>query len=313
MGTRAKPGLEGRGPRGTVKSLGTARHGRPVLWAVLLACITTAAWAQTQSTPELPPAPEPQDSQTKPQDSQTNPPAPEKKPEEANPAQAAAEQARKVTVQAAQATMHLGQEAMVRARDWEASWVTGVFVPKGGVLTPLTLDERRELYLQQTLTTPGAYLKRMFAAGIDQARGVPSQWDGGWAGYGERFASREGQFITANSMAALGNAVLQYEPRYDQCQCSGFWPRTRHAILRNFVTYNHSERELRPQWGLYTGAFVGGVVSTYWKPPPRNAFSQGGYAVLGQAGYGALLNIFIEFAGDINHKIGAKRRDGQKY
>ena len=41
----------------------------------------------------------------------------------------------------------------------------------------------------------------------------------------ERFASREGQFITANTLAALGNAKLGYEVRYDQCKCEGFWPR----------------------------------------------------------------------------------------
>jgi len=276
--------------------------------------MTAAAWAQDQGSSELPPAPQPQDSQTKPPDSQTRPPAePEKKQAEENPAQEAAEQARKMTVEAAEATMHMGEAAMVHARDWEASWLTGVFVERGHTMMPLTLDERRELYMQQTLATPGAYLKRVFAAGIDQARGVPSQWDDGWGGFSERFASREGQFITANSVAAAGNALLQYEPRYDQCQCSGFWPRARHAILRNFVTYNHSEQELRPQLALYTGAFVGGVISSYWKPPPRNALSQGGYAMLGQAGYGALLNFFIEFAGDINHKIGAKRRDGQRY
>lgn len=218
-----------------------------------------------------------------------------------------------MTMQAAQATVHMSEAAMVRARDWEASWLTGVFVEKGHTMMPLTLEERRELYLQQTLITPGAYLKRVFAAGIDQARGVPSQWDDGWGGFGERFASREGQFITANSVAAAGNTLLQYEPRYDQCQCSGFWPRTRHAIVRNFVTYNHSEQELRPQWALYGGAFVGGVVSSSWKPVPHNPLSQGGYAMLGQAGYGALLNFFIEFAGDINHKIGARRRDGERY
>ena len=80
-----------------------------------------------------------------------------KKQEEENRAQAAAEQARKMTVEAAQATMRVGEEAMVHARDWEASWLTGVFVPKGGAITPLTLEQRRELYLQQTLTTPGAY------------------------------------------------------------------------------------------------------------------------------------------------------------
>ena len=115
-----------------------------------------------------------------------------------------------------------GELALVRARDWESRWFTGVFMPKGRTMTPLTLAQRRAYYLPQTLATPGAYMKRMFTAGIDQARGVPSQWDDGWAGYTERFASREGQFISANSLAALGNLAPKYEPRYDQCQCSHF-------------------------------------------------------------------------------------------
>jgi hypothetical protein len=172
----------------------------------------------------------------------------------------------------------------------------------------MTVHQREEIYLQQTLTTPGAYLKRMFAAGIDQSRGSPPQWDDGWGGYAERFASREGQFISANSLAALGNAALRYEPRYDQCRCQGFWPRTRHAIVRNFLTYDESERELRPQWGLYGGSFGGGMISTAWKPHPRNAFAEGGRAMLGQAGYGSLLNFFIEFSTEINRKLGSKRK-----
>ena len=218
---------------------------------------------------------------------------------------------KKMTVGAAHATVRMGQAAMVRARNWEASWVTGVFVEKDHEMLPLTFPERRELYLQQTLTTPGAYLKRMFAAGIDQARGSPPQWQGGIGGYGERFASREGQFITANTFAMLGNAALRYEPRYDQCNCEKLWPRTKHAVLRNFLTYDHGEQNLRPQLGLYAGSFIGGAVSSTWKPHPRNPWAEGGRAMLGQAGYGSLLNFFIEFAGDINRKIGARRRESQ--
>ena len=165
----------------------------------------------------------------------------------------------------------MAELALVKARDWESGWFTGVFVPKEQILTPLTSAQRRELYLQETLATPGAYTKRMFVAGIDQARGVPREWDGGIRGYGERFASREGQFISENTLSALGNAALKYEPRYDQCRCSGFWPRTRHAIIRNFLTYNASEQDLRPQWALYGGAFGGGLISTAWKPHPRRA------------------------------------------
>ncbi|HXX64005.1 MAG TPA: hypothetical protein VEO56_09420, partial [Bacteroidota bacterium] len=139
------------------------------------------------------------------------------------------------------------------------------------------------------------------------------QWQGGIGGYGERFASHEGQFISANSLAALGNAALKYEVRYDQCRCSGFLHRTRHAIARNFLTYNNNGEELRPQLGLYGGAFGGGLISTAWKPHPRNAFAEGGRAMLGQAAYGTLLNFFIEFAGDINRKIGARSRAARKY
>jgi hypothetical protein len=278
--------------------------------ALLLICLAIPcgrALAQDEPSSQVPsqqgdPQATPPQQEEKPQEEK------EKKEESSNPAQAAAEKTKEVTVQAAVASKNLGTAALLKARDWESGWLTGVFVEKGRPLVPMSVQQRREIYLQQTLATPGAYLKRMFAAGIDQARGVPSQWDDGWDGYGERFASREGQFIAANSLAALGNAKLKYEPRYDQCECSGFWRRTRHAIVRNFLTYNESEQELRPQWALYGGSFGGGLISTAWKPHPRNAFAEGGRAMLGQAGYGVLLNIFIEFSTDINRKIGAKRR-----
>ena len=240
------------------------------------------------------------------QPSQEQIPKEEKKDEGSNPAQMAAEK----TVQAAVATKNLGEAALLKARDWESGWLTGVYVEEGKTMIPLSVKQRREIYLEQTLTTPGAYMKRMFAAGIDQARGVPSPWDDGWDGYVERFASREGQFIAANTLAYLGNVALKYEPRYDQCRCTGFWPRTRHAIMRNFLTYNETEQELRPQWALYGGSFGGGLLSTAWKPHPRNGFAEGGRAMLGQAGYGALLNFFIEFSTDINRTIGAHKKTG---
>lgn len=236
----------------------------------------------------------------------------EKKPNDTDHSENPAQRTERMTVEAAHATIRMGEAAMVHARNWENQWLTGVYAEKGRTMLPLTLEQRRELYLQQTLATPGAYMKRMFAAGIDQARGAPSDWGGGIGGYGMRFASREGQFISANSLAALGNAGLGYEPRYDQCQCSGFWPRARHAIMRNFLTYNRSERELRPQFGLYGGAFGGGMISSSWKPEPRNPWADGAYAALGQAGYGSLLNFFIEFAGDINKKIGLRRSGAER-
>jgi len=273
---------------------------------ICLAIPTASALAQDQHGSQPPPQQAGSPPVQSPQDEK--PQEKEKKDEGSNPAQAVADKTKEVTAQAAEATKKLGTAALLKARDWEGGWLTGVYVEQGRPLVPVTAQQRRQIYLEQTLATPGAYMKRMFAAGIDQARGAPSQWDDGWGGYAERFASREGQFIAANSLAALGNAKLKYEPRYDQCNCRGFWPRTRHAVIRNFLTYNRSEQELHPQWALYGGSFGGGLISTAWKPHARNAFAEGGRAMLGQAGYGALLNFFIEFSTDINRKIGASKR-----
>ena len=283
---------------------------------LILLVAVGAAWGQDTSqppsapTPQEPQQPASQQPQSTPDQSQEqqNPATEKDKDTSTNPveqaAQDAAEKTKEITVEAAEATKDLGEKALEEARHWESGFLTGVFVPKGREITPLTMEERREIYLRQTLTSPGPYFKRMFAAGIDQARGSPPQWQGGIGGYGERFASREGQFIAANSLAALGNAKLGYETRYDQCNCSGLWPRTRHAIVRNFVTYDRSEHTLRPQWALYGGAFGGGMISAAWKPGSRNPFGQGAYAMIGQAGWGSLLNFFIEFAGEINRKLG---------
>ncbi len=201
---------------------------------------------------------------------------------------------------------HKTKRELLRARDWESGWIAGEYVGKNRTLVTPDREEREVIYLRETLITPEAYMKRMFAAGFDQVRGTPSQWDDGWGGYAERFASREGQFIAANTLAALGDAKLGYEVRYDKCKCGRLWPRTRHAIVRNFLTYDRSEEQRRPQWALYGGAFGGGMIATAWKPSPKNAFSNGGLAVLGQAGWGTLLNFITEFSTEINRKQGVK-------
>jgi hypothetical protein len=231
---------------------------------------------------------------------------PEGKPQNQNPPGGKKDESGTPAESVEEATRKFGEETLTRVRDWEKGWFTGPYVSRSRVPVTLTAEQRRDIYLQQTLTTPSDYFKRMLAAGVDQIRDSPSQWNTHWSGYGERFASREGQFITSNSLAALGNAALKYEPRYDQCHCRGFWPRTRHAIMRNFLTYDQSEEHLRPQWALYGGAFAGGVIATSWKPHPRNALANGGVAVMEQSGEGAALNFFIEFAGEINRKLWAR-------
>jgi hypothetical protein len=264
------------------------------------------------ASPQPPESPTPQNQPSQDQSQQNQnqqaQPAPDKQDGSSNPAHSSKEKKRQVAADAADATRRFGEATLYRITDWERGWLTGPYVGKNRELVPMTAEQRRQIYLQQTFTVPSDYFKRMFSAAVDQIRDSPSQWPEGWGGYGERFGSREGQFIAANSLAALGDSLIKYEPRYDQCKCSGFVHRTRHAIMRNFLTYDQGEQQLHPQWALYGGAFGGGLISTAWKPHPQNTLRNGAYGMLGQAGYGALLNFFTEFAGDINRKIDAKIR-----
>jgi hypothetical protein len=182
------------------------------------------------------------------------------------------------------------------------NWLYGAYVPKNAPLIPLTNHQRGKLFLRQTFTTPGIYFKTAFLALIDQANGTPYEWGGGFEGYGRRLGSRYGQFTTQNVFSAVGNAALQYEPRYDRCHCVGLGPRTKHALLRNFVTYNKTEKEMRPQFALYGAAFAAGMVSSTWKPQ-QQPWTDGYRGVLTQAGFGMLSNWIGEFAPEISRKV----------
>ena len=186
-------------------------------------------------------------------------------------------------------------------------WIIGPYIPVQERLVTLSNSERAQIYIRQTFLTAGPYLARAFSAGIDQARSEPYGWGGGFGGYGKRYAARYGEFVVQNSIQSGGNALLGYEPRYDFCRCNGFWPRTRHAISRNFVAYDRSERELRPQIPTYGGAFAAGVLYNTWLPGHHNIWKGGAYNVLSQAGIGSGYNFVSEFSLDILHAIGLKK------
>lgn len=146
------------------------------------------------------------------------------------------------------------------------NWLHGAFVPKDVPLTSLTNSQRGMLYLRQTYIGWAPYLKTGFFAISDQITNSPPEWAAGVAGFGQRFASRYGTFTIQNTFSATGNLLLRYEPRYDRCRCSGVGKRFRHAFVRNFVTYNHTEVERRPQFALYAGALGAEMISSIWQP-----------------------------------------------
>ena len=193
-------------------------------------------------------------------------------------------------------------------KEINVNWLYGAYIAKDVPLRSLNNHERVQLWFSQSVTTPGIYLKTALFAAHDQARNDPSAWGPHWAGFGKRFLSNQGQFVIQNSLSAIGNGLLGYEPRYDRCRCDGFWPRLRHATVRNFITYDRTETRRRLQIPLYLGAFGAGVIQGTWIPN-HDLLTTGARGVVTQVGFGILANSAGEFWPEIERIWKRKKKD----
>ena len=191
------------------------------------------------------------------------------------------------------------QETKADKDQLKVNWLYGSFVPKEIPLESLNRDMRLRLYVRQTYLTWGIYVKTGFFAMRDQVHDSYPEWGDGFSGFMKRVGSRQGEFIIQNSTIALGDGLLGWEPRYDRCRCSGVWPRTRHALARNFVTYDGTEKALRPQVMPYLGAFAGRVTATTWQPGKSQWQIKGYQAVITQVPVGMGINWISEFAPEL--------------
>jgi len=183
-------------------------------------------------------------------------------------------------------------------RQINVNWLYGSYVPKDVPLRPLNGHERLKLYFRQTYTTPGIYIKTTIFAVRDQVADSNPEWGNDAAGFIKRFGDRQAQFIIQNTVSSLGQATLGWEPRFDRCRCDGFWPRTRHAIVRNFVTYSGTEKSLRPQIMPYLGAFGAASIASTWEPGHPVWQVTGYQAAITQIFVGVGINWIGEFAPD---------------
>jgi hypothetical protein len=186
------------------------------------------------------------------------------------------------------------------------NWLYGSYIPKDVPIKPLSGRERMKLYIHQTYTTPGIYVKTALFALHDHITDSNPEWGNDFAGFTKRLGNRQAQFIIQNSVTSAGNALVGWEPRYDRCRCNGFWSRTRHAVVRNFVTYDRTEKALRPQIMPYVGAFGSSALATTWMPGNPSWQVKGYQAVITQVFVGSGINWISEFAPEIGRILRKK-------
>jgi hypothetical protein len=89
-------------------------------------------------------------------------------------------------------------------------------------------------------------------------------------------------------------AMAGTDPRYFACACTGFFPRTGHALKMTFLTYNRSGHEVLdiPQ---LSGVYGSSMIEAMWWPHHYTARAQGvqtGHISVGLVGAEHLIQEF---------------------
>ena len=67
--------------------------------------------------------------------------------------------------------------------------------------------------------------------------GTPKEWGQGWGAFGERYFSNVAYNGIRQSITYGGSVMLGEDTRYFASRDSGFWPRTRHALVSTFASH----------------------------------------------------------------------------
>jgi len=166
--------------------------------------------------------------------------------------------------------------------------------------TQLTEKKRFELYLVSTVG-PVPLLGEALGAGISHWQNTPEEWGQGWGAYGKRYGSAVAYNGVRQTITYAASIAFHEDNRYFASHKSGFWPRTRYALLST-VTSRSPDGRRTFSVSSVSGVVGAAAISSVWGPPSwRNVGSISGNAGI-SFGVTAGFNIVREFLPDILHR-----------
>jgi hypothetical protein len=133
------------------------------------------------------------------------------------------------------------------------------------------------------------------SAGIHQATDNPAEWSEGFDGYSLRFGSSYGISVVETSSRYGMAELLKEDTFYYSCQCTGVWPRLKHAVLSSFTGRRGEDGHRVLSAPSILSPFAGTFTATYlWYPKRYEAQDA---ARMGMNGLLACIggNISLEF------------------
>ncbi len=167
--------------------------------------------------------------------------------------------------------------------------------------TPLTFGERLRIY-EHSFVTPEGLIGPALGAAVGQANNTPPEWGQGASGYATRLASAYGRNVIAHTVA-LGVATVDREDsRFQPSNETGFWRRTKHAVVGTLVSRTPSGGNT-PAISRFVGVYSAAFIANAWEPPSQDssakAWERGSTALASSIGW----HVLEEFWPDIRHAL----------
>ena len=132
-------------------------------------------------------------------------------------------------------------------------------------------------------------------AGINQFTNTPPEWNQGVEGYAKRFGSNYAIAAASTTTRYALSEAFKEDSLYYRCDCSGAFPRLRHAILSTMTARRGQDGHRVFSFPALVGPYAGSMTAIYgWYPSrygAKDAFRTGNYSMLTYVGG----NIALEF------------------
>jgi hypothetical protein len=134
-----------------------------------------------------------------------------------------------------------------------------------------------------------------FAAGISQFDNSPPEWGQGAEGFGKRMGSDFAIAATGTTVRYGLAQAFKEDTLYYRCDCRGFIPRMRHAVLSTLTARRGDDGHQVFSVPALLAPYAGSFTAVYgWYPDrfgAKDAFRIGNYGMLAQLGG----NVSLEF------------------
>lgn len=171
----------------------------------------------------------------------------------------------------------------------------GALSPKDKEWKPLTNKERWQLYYTQAFLSPVGYFRPLIPSAISTASNDPPEWHGTIGGFGKRYGTNFVTFTLQDTFETAGASLFGHDTRFINCRCTGAWPRTRHALLQTFLTYNDQGKWTFAGPRIFANYGASAVTTYAFMPDRLHNFWQVARSGNSQFYWGTIFNILKEF------------------